>query len=229
MIEKDVVRIEQSSEEGSIQGIRDILITWLHQDYYSSCSIGYAQGMTDICWVFWNVFEGESSLAFDAFCGWMAQRGAYFVKDSPAMRYDLSVVRKLLQITQPSLYELLEQRGSLSMFFAYRWLVLAFRREFPIRPDLLRLWEVLFCNPFTQKYHLFVVLAILERYSEQLQAEMQCEQPEAQMEGVAKFFSECTFEVGDLVQRAEKIWLRWERVYFLASDEDLVQLKRWDL
>ncbi len=228
MIEKDVVRIEQPTDQGAIQGIKEILVTWLHQDYASLNPIGYAQGMTDICWVFWHVFDGDSALAFDAFCGWMHQRGAYFVKDSPEMRYDLKVIRKLLQIALPDLYDLLEQRHSLSMFFAYRWIVLAFRREFAIKPDLLRMWQVLACNPFSEKYHLFLVMAVLERYAEQLLKEMKQEQPEAQMEGVARFFSEVTFELEDLLRRAEKIWLRWERVYFLATDEDLVKLKQWN-
>ena len=47
------------------------------------------------------------------------------------------------------------------MFF--RWVLIAFKREFPF-DDVLRLWEILWTNYYSSNFVLFVALAILESH-----------------------------------------------------------------
>lgn len=44
-----------------------------------------------------------------------------------------------------------------------RWVLIAFKREFPF-DDVLRLWEVLWTNHYTTQFVLFVALAVLESH-----------------------------------------------------------------
>ncbi len=43
------------------------------------------------------------------------------------------------------------------------WVLIAFKREFPFE-DVLRLWEVLWTNYYSNNFVLFVALAILESH-----------------------------------------------------------------
>jgi TBC1 domain family member 15 len=43
------------------------------------------------------------------------------------------------------------------------WVLIAFKREFPFE-DVLRLWEVLWTNYYSNEFILFVALAILESH-----------------------------------------------------------------
>ena len=49
-----------------------------------------------------------------------------------------------------------------SMWFA-RWVLIAFKREFPF-DDVLRLWEVLWTDYYSNNFVLFVALAVLESH-----------------------------------------------------------------
>jgi glutathionyl-hydroquinone reductase len=46
---------------------------------------------------------------------------------------------------------------------SFRWVLIAFKREFPF-DDVLRLWEVLWTNYYTNQFVLFVALAVLESH-----------------------------------------------------------------
>lgn len=44
-----------------------------------------------------------------------------------------------------------------------RWILIAFKREFPFE-DVLRLWEVLWTDYYSNSFVLFVALAVLESH-----------------------------------------------------------------
>ncbi len=46
------------------------------------------------------------------------------------MHEQLLALRALLQLLDPQLYAHLEARDCLSLFFCYRWVLIAFKREF---------------------------------------------------------------------------------------------------
>lgn len=250
LIEKDVVRIEQTNPEyrvtnskesltgfdsgnEKINSIRNILITFLlYQDGIDGSSnvdnvlhgLGYSQGMTDICWSFFNLFSNESD-AFWAFVGFMERHGDYFGKDSPSIKFDLLCLRKILELFYPQFYYFLQQCKALNMFFCYRWLVLFFKREFASIEEVYRVWEVLFTNPFSQKYQIFILLAIMDIYQDELQIFASEEGPE--MEVITHFFSTKHFKLDQILERSEVLCKRYGMLESLLVDKDLKQLRQF--
>ena len=56
-----------------------------------------------------------------------------------------------------------EKTDGLNLFFCFRWILIAFKREFPFQ-DVLGLWEVLWTNYYSNEFVLFVALAVLESH-----------------------------------------------------------------
>jgi len=55
----------------------------------------------------------------------------------------------------------MESLEALGYFFAFRWFLVSFKREFPSMADVLRLWEADWACPFTQRLPIFMAAAIL--------------------------------------------------------------------
>lgn len=53
------------------------------------------------------------------------------------------------------------------MLSSFSWVLISFKREFPF-DDVLRLWEVLWTNHYTDAFVLFVALAILESHRDMI-------------------------------------------------------------
>ena len=51
------------------------------------------------------------------------------------------------------------------MFFAFRWLLVNFKREFTYN-DIMQIWEVIWSGVLSTDYALFIALAILGKYKE---------------------------------------------------------------
>ena len=51
----------------------------------------------------------------------------------------------------------------MNLFFCFRWILIAFKREFPFE-DVLRSWEVLWTDRYSVHFVLFVALAVLESH-----------------------------------------------------------------
>lgn len=59
---------------------------------------------------------------------------------------------------------LIEDRtGSLNLFFCFRWILIAFKREFKF-DKVIKLWEVLWTKYYSDQFILFVALAILQSH-----------------------------------------------------------------
>ena len=63
----------------------------------------------------------------------------------------------------PPLHSHFEALGALTYFFAFRWLLVSFKREFRT-PELLRLWEASWACPFTQHLPVFLAAAVLVQH-----------------------------------------------------------------
>ena len=60
------------------------------------------------------------------------------------------------------------------MFFAFRWLLVNFKREFTYN-DIMQIWEVIWSGVLSTDYALFIALAILGKYKEGIKSEQdQC-------------------------------------------------------
>jgi TBC1 domain family member 15 len=77
------------------------------------------------------------------------------------MHSQLSALRHLLHRLDPPLFAHLEKKDATNLFFAYRWVLILFKREFAFE-QVLRLWDGLFARP-SQHLHLFLAIAVLER------------------------------------------------------------------
>lgn len=242
LLEKDVIRLEQSNEEFAvtspvtlsrsslvsfscdnehITSIRRILLSWIQFHRISDpipvdCH-SYCQGMGDVCWVFYSLFRSEHE-ALQCFAGFMALREKYFAKNSPEMAFDLRALRKLVELFHPGLYRFLSGAGCLNMFFCYRWVYLLFKREhFDTASDLYELWEICLFRA-NRKFHLFVVLAIC------LEADELLSRSESEAESVIEYYNRLEKNWGLLVQRAALLEWKFSHLREFLLDPDLKEL-----
>ncbi|GHJ87450.1 hypothetical protein NliqN6_3852 [Naganishia liquefaciens] len=156
------------AEEGSqtalnphTAALRTILMTY-HQ--YSP-TLGYVQGMSDLLSPIYVVFEADEASSFWAFVGWMKVMEVNFLRDQSGMKHKLGTLQKLISAMDPQLYRKLERTHSTSLFMCFRWLLIAFKREFKF-DDVIRLWDVLFTDYYSDEFVIFVALAILHSHRE---------------------------------------------------------------
>ncbi|KAJ9098700.1 hypothetical protein QFC21_004348 [Naganishia friedmannii] len=165
-----VARFEEA-EEGSqtalnphTAALRTILMTY-HQ--YSP-TLGYVQGMSDLLSPIYVVYEADEASSFWAFVGWMkytVYQEVNFLRDQSGMKNKLGTLQKLISVMDPELYRKLERTHSTSLFMCFRWLLIAFKREFKF-DDVIRLWDILFTDYYTNEFVIFVALAILHSHRE---------------------------------------------------------------
>lgn len=60
-----------------------------------------------------------------------------------------------------------EKAEALNLFFCFRWVLIAFKREFPF-DEVLRLWEVLWTDYYSSQFLLFVAFAVLESHRDMI-------------------------------------------------------------
>ncbi|KAJ2725245.1 GTPase activating protein [Coemansia sp. Benny D115] len=184
-IEKDVLRTDRTlplfatdsthggsdevnlSEHGlpgsnaSLERMKDILMTF---HYYDKRDLGYVQGMSDLLAPIFSVYQDEPS-TFWAFTEFMKRMRPHFLRDQSGMQDELSTLAQLIEIANPKLFKHLEKCDASNMFCCFRWLLIWFKREFSFE-NILRLWEVLWTDYLTDRFILFVALAILQRHSD---------------------------------------------------------------
>ncbi|KIR78939.1 rab GTPase activator, partial [Cryptococcus gattii EJB2] len=159
---------EDDEEEGGmaslnphIAALRTILMTY----HTFSPELGYVQGMSDLLSPIYVVFDANEG---DAFWGLtLAKRingqEGNFLRDQSGMKKQLSTLQQLISILDPLLYTHLERTDSLNLFFTFRWILIAFKREFPF-DTIIHLWEVLWTRYYSDKFVLFVAMAVLESH-----------------------------------------------------------------
>lgn len=67
-----------------------------------------------------------------------------FATDQDGMHRQLGALRGLLQLLDPQLHAFFEARDCLNYFFAFRWLLIHFKREFPFE-QVRRLGDCVVC------------------------------------------------------------------------------------
>ncbi|ELW68232.1 TBC1 domain family member 16 [Tupaia chinensis] len=129
-------------------------------------AIGYSQGMSDLVAPILAEVLDESD-TFWCFVGLM--QNTIFVS-SPRdedMERQLLYLRELLRLTHLRFYQHLVALGEdgLQMLFCHRWLLLCFKREFP-EAEALRIWEACWAHYQTDYFHLFICVAIVAIYGD---------------------------------------------------------------
>ncbi|ORX40833.1 rab-GTPase-TBC domain-containing protein [Kockovaella imperatae] len=142
-----------------VAALRTILMTY--HSYHPD--LGYVQGMSDLLSPIYVVLEANEADAFWGLVGVMKMMETNFLRDQSGMRMQLSTLQQLIGVMDPELYSHLERTGSLNLFFCYRWVLIAFKREFKFE-DVIRLWDVLWTDFYSTHFVLFIALAILQSH-----------------------------------------------------------------
>lgn len=160
-VEKDVTRTDRdipffSKEWGpNMIKLHDILVTYSFYNF----DIGYCQGMSDLLAPILVIMEEEED-SFWCFAGLMKRTARNFLKNGSGIRTQLTQLATLLKALSPDLSHFLERQEASNFFFAFRWVIVWFKREFEF-DSILRLWEVILTDHYTTHFHLFVCLAML--------------------------------------------------------------------
>lgn len=139
----DVVRTDRTlkfyENSSNLAKLWDILAVyaWMDKD------IGYCQGMSDLCSPMVVMHENEAD-AFWCFERLMRRmRGNFRCTDtSVGVQKQLQCLASITQVLDPKLHQHLETLGGGSYIFAFRMLMVLFRREFSFG-DALFLWEMM--------------------------------------------------------------------------------------
>ncbi|MCO5586314.1 hypothetical protein L7F22_040253 [Adiantum nelumboides] len=144
----DVVRTDRTLEfyeqPSNLAKLWDILAvySWLDPD------IGYCQGMSDLCSPMVVLFQNEAD-AFWCFERLMQRLRENFrcTDQAVGVQKQLANLGLVLQRVDPKLYKHLDDLGGSSFIFAFRMLMVLFRREFSFS-DSLFLWEIMWSLEF---------------------------------------------------------------------------------
>ncbi|KAI0093868.1 GTPase-activating protein gyp7 [Irpex rosettiformis] len=149
----------QAPTNDHIERLGAILLTY---NFYDT-DLGYVQGMSDLCAPVYVVTGADEELTFWCFVEIMERMKQNFLRDQSGMKKQLSTLQQLIAVMDPELYRHLEKTESLNLFFCFRWILIAFKREFSFE-DVLRLWENLWTDYYSTSFVLFVALAVLESH-----------------------------------------------------------------
>uniref|UniRef100_A0AC34RMS9 Rab-GAP TBC domain-containing protein n=1 Tax=Panagrolaimus sp. JU765 TaxID=591449 RepID=A0AC34RMS9_9BILA len=160
LIEKDVTRTDRTlpyfRQKQNLVLLKDILMTYVMYDF----DLGYVQGMSDFLSPLLVVLEDEVD-AFWCFVGLMNRVHRNFEMDQLAIKQQLSNLKSLLEIVNPRFANYLESHDSDHMYFCFRWILVAFKREFSF-DDIMHLWEILWTDIPCKNFLLLFCVAILD-------------------------------------------------------------------
>ncbi|CAB1342337.1 unnamed protein product [Coregonus sp. 'balchen'] len=145
-VDKDVVRTDRSNHffrgenNPNVEIMRCVLLNYA----VFNPEMGYCQGMSDLVAPLLTEVQDES----DTFWCFM-------------------YLRELLRLMLPRFHQHLTQLGEdgLQLLFCHRWILLCFKREFP-DTEALRMWEACWAHYQTDYFHLFVCVAIIVLYGD---------------------------------------------------------------
>jgi len=201
-IEKDVVRTDRTlpfyagEENANLKMLEDILTTYI----YFNFDLGYVQGMNELLSPILFVMRDEA-VAFWCFKGIMDVMESNFHKDQIGMHTQLVQLSKLVKSLDPGLYDYLEEKDCLNMFFCFRWIIIIFKREFSFN-TIQRMWEILWTDHLTPNFHLFIALAILLKHKTKIVEEGM------KFDDIVKFTNELagTMNLEEILIQAETLY-----------------------
>ncbi|PFH54408.1 hypothetical protein AMATHDRAFT_186423 [Amanita thiersii Skay4041] len=198
----------QSPSNEHIDTLATILLTY---NFYEK-ELGYVQGMSDLCAPLYVVMDGDEEMTFWCFVEFMERMKQNFLRDQSGMKKQLSTLQQLINIMDPELYRHLEKTDGLNLFYCFRWVLIAFKREFPFE-DVLRLWEVLWTNYYSSNFLLFVALAVLESHRDVILRYL------VEFDEILKYCNELsmTIELDTTLSQAEVLFLSFSQ---LVADID---------
>ncbi|XP_055837464.1 TBC1 domain family member 16 [Episyrphus balteatus] len=172
VVEKDVVRTDRSNpffcgdDNPNTEIMKNILLNYA---FYNT-GMSYSQGMSDLLAPVLCEIQNESE-AFWCFVGLMQRAIFVCTPTDNDIDRNLSYLRELIRIMLPKFYEHLQKHNNaLELLFCHRWLLLCFKREFT-EAVVIRMWEACWSNYLTDYFHLFLCLAIIAVYADDVIAQ----------------------------------------------------------
>ncbi|NWI00589.1 TBC16 protein, partial [Tichodroma muraria] len=167
-VDKDVVRTDRSNQffrgedNPNVETMRRILLNYA----VFNPTIGYSQGMSDLIAPLLAEVLDESD-TFWCFVGLMQNTIFISSPRDEDMEKQLLYLRELLRLMHPRFHQHLCALGEdgLQMLFCHRWILLCFKREFP-EAEALRMWEACWAHYQTDYFHLFICVAIVVIYGD---------------------------------------------------------------
>ncbi|EKM55590.1 uncharacterized protein PHACADRAFT_173743 [Phanerochaete carnosa HHB-10118-sp] len=198
----------QAPTNEHIERMGGILLTY---NFYDT-DLGYVQGMSDLCAPVYVVMDADEELTFWCFVSVMTRMKHNFLRDQSGMKKQLSTLQQLIGVMDPELYRHLEKTDALNLFFCFRWILIAFKREFSFE-DVLRLWEVLWTDCYSRNFVLFVSLAMLESHRDVIMRYL------VEFDEILKYCNELsmTIELDSTLAQAEVLFLSFAQ---LVADID---------
>lgn len=168
-VEKDAPRTDRTNpffageNNENVHIMKRILLNYA---FYNP-QIGYTQGMSDLLAPLLIHLKDESE-AFWSFVGLMEKTSFISSPKDSDMDYNLSLLRGLLNLMHPKFYKHLSSlTDGLELLFTHRWILLCFKREFP-DSAAFKIWEAAWSSYQTAHFHLFVALAIICIYGNEV-------------------------------------------------------------
>ncbi|TDL24806.1 RabGAP/TBC [Rickenella mellea] len=173
---------------------------------------GYVQGMSDLCSPIYVVMYADEEMTFWCFVEVMNRMKQNFLRDQSGMKKQLSTLQQLISMMDPELYRHLEKAEALNLFFCFRWVLIAFKREFAFS-DVMRLWEVLWTDFYSNEFVLFIALAVLESHRDVILRYL------VEFDEILKYCNELsmTIELDTTLAQAEVLFLSFAQ---LIADVD---------
>ncbi|XP_050670780.1 TBC1 domain family member 16 isoform X1 [Leptidea sinapis] len=172
VIEKDVVRTDRGNpffageNNYNVEIMKNILLNYA---VYNPV-LSYTQGMSDLLAPVLCEIKCEAE-AFWCFVGLMQRAIFVCTPTDNDMDNNLSYLRELIRIMLPHFYKHLEKHiDAMELLFCHRWILLCFKREFT-EAVALRMWEACWANYQTDYFHLFLCLAIVAVYADDVIAQ----------------------------------------------------------
>lgn len=167
-VDKDVVRTDRSNHffrgenNPNVEIMRRILLNYA----VFNPDMGYCQGMSDLVAPLLTEIQDESD-TFWCFVGLMENTIFISSPRDEDMERQLMYLRELLRLMLPRFHQHLTRLGEdgLQLLFCHRWILLCFKREFP-DTEALRMWEACWAHYQTDYFHLFLCVAIIVLYGE---------------------------------------------------------------
>jgi hypothetical protein len=162
LIDKDVMRTDRThpffnrEKKEHLVCLKDVLMTYMMYDF----DLGYVQGMSDFLSPVLVIMDDEVD-SFWCFVDLMNRVHENFEMDQLAIKKQLQNIKSLLEIVNPRLANYLESHESDHMYFCFRWVLVAFKREFNF-DDIMHLWEVLWTDIPCSAFLLLFCVAILD-------------------------------------------------------------------
>lgn len=164
-VERDRDEDESIESNPRLHSLYQILVQYAS----GHAQVGYVQGMHDIASPVLVTMEGDAAAAYAIFARIMDDhhQASYFEEGGQWTARQLALLSDMLAVADPYLHDRLAfTADNAALFIAYRWLLLLFKREVGLRDAPLFL-ETIVAAP-TERYELFIALAMLLAYRDEL-------------------------------------------------------------